>query len=155
MKYYFRFWVVFYYPIYPTWYEEEEPEAEESDEEEVQETEEPEQEADAEESEEEEPQQEFTVEEKEAAIMYAKSGVNVRKGPSQDYEKIGSLSAGQEITVTGVADTGWYQITYQDQTGYCSIFIFRREIKSFFLFVSDIQTHHLFFEIRKIFLNDV
>ena len=100
--------------------EEEEPEAEESDEEEVQETEEPEQEADAEESEEEEPQQEFTVEEKEAAIMYAKSGVNVRKGPSQDYEKIGSLSAGQEITVTGVADTGWYQITYQDQTGYCS-----------------------------------
>ena len=99
--------------------EEEEPEAEESEEVEVQETEEPQQEADAEEPEE-EPQQEFTVEEKEAAIMYAKSGVNVRKGPSQDYEKIGSLSAGQEITVTGVADTGWYQITYQDQTGYCS-----------------------------------
>ena len=44
----------------------------------------------------------------------------MRKGPSQDYEKIGSLSEGQEITVTGVADTGWYQITYQDQTGYCS-----------------------------------
>ena len=100
--------------------EEPESEAEESDEEEVQETEEPQQEADTEESEEEEPQQEFAVEEKEAVVMYAKRGVNVRKGPSQDYEKIGSLSAGQEITVTGVADTGWYQITYQDQTGYCS-----------------------------------
>ena len=98
--------------------EEEEPEAEELEDAEEPE-EEPQQEVDAEEPEE-EPQQEFTVEEKEAAIMYAKSGVNVRKGPSQDYEKIGSLSEGQEITVTGVADTGWYQITYQDQTGYCS-----------------------------------
>lgn len=98
--------------------EEEEPEAEELEDAEEPE-EEPQQEVDAEEPEE-EPQQEFTVEEKEAVVMYAKRGVNVRKGPSQDYEKIGSLSAGQEITVTGVADTGWYQITYQDQTGYCS-----------------------------------
>lgn len=101
--------------------QEEEPEAEESEEEEVQETEEPQQGGRCGRNRrKKKPQQEFTVEEKEAVVMYAKRGVNVRKGPSQDYEKIGSLSAGQEITVTGVADTGWYQITYQDQTGYCS-----------------------------------
>ena len=45
-----------------------------------------------------------------SATKYAKSSVNVRKGPSSDYEKIGSLSINQKVKVIVQADTGWYQI---------------------------------------------
>ena len=62
----------------------------------------------------------FSVEDLAEATMYAKQTVNVRKGPSADYEQLGSLSSGQEVTVTGIADTGWYRINYNDETGYCS-----------------------------------
>ena len=43
-------------------------------------------------------------------IMYAKQTVNTRSGPDATYEKVGSLSTNQEVTVTGQADTGWYRI---------------------------------------------
>lgn len=62
----------------------------------------------------------FSVEDLADTTMYAKQTVNVRKGPSADYEQLGSLSSGQEVTVTGIADTGWYRINYNDETGYCS-----------------------------------
>ena len=42
--------------------------------------------------------------------MYAKQAVNTRSGPGTSYEKVGSLSTNQEVTVTGQADTGWYRI---------------------------------------------
>ena len=62
----------------------------------------------------------FSVEDLTDTPMYASQTVNVRKGPSEDYEQLGSLSWGDEVTVTGIASTGWYQIHYNDETGYCS-----------------------------------
>ena len=62
----------------------------------------------------------FSVEELTDTPMYANQTVNVRKGPSEDYEQLGSLSLGDEVTVTGIASTGWYQIRYNDEIGYCS-----------------------------------
>lgn len=54
-------------------------------------------------------------------LMYAKSSVNVRSGPSTDYEKIGSLKSGQQVKVTGKAEvTGWYRIEFNNTIGYVS-----------------------------------
>ena len=53
--------------------------------------------------------------------MYAKSAVNVRDLPGTDGNKIGSLKASQEITVTGKCDqTGWYRFDWNNTTGYVS-----------------------------------
>ncbi len=53
--------------------------------------------------------------------MYAKKSVNVRDLPSTDGSKLGSLSSGQAVTVTGQCnETGWYRISYNGGTGYCS-----------------------------------
>lgn len=62
----------------------------------------------------------FTVTPSDTITMYAKASVNVRKGPSTDYDKLGTLSYGEAVKVTGTADTGWYQITYKSSTGYVS-----------------------------------
>ncbi|MBQ7766108.1 MAG: SH3 domain-containing protein [Lachnospiraceae bacterium] len=59
----------------------------------------------------------FTVQEYRASL-FAKKAVNVRKGPSTDYEKIGGLNKGEQIQVTGIADTGWYQIQYNGEEAY-------------------------------------
>ena len=56
---------------------------------------------------------EFTVTEV-TATKYATQSVNVRSGPSTDYDKIGSLSTNQEVQVTGQASTGWYRFTWTD-----------------------------------------
>ena len=56
---------------------------------------------------------EFTVTEV-TATKYATQSVNVRSGPSTDYDKIGSLSTNQEVQVTGQASTGWYRFTWID-----------------------------------------
>ena len=51
--------------------------------------------------------------------MYAKSSVNIRTLPSTSGKKIGSLSAGEEVSVTGqCVETGWYQIVYKNETAY-------------------------------------
>ena len=53
--------------------------------------------------------------------MYAKSTVNVRKGPSTDFEKVGSLSVGKQVKVVGQSDqTGWYLIQFDGKEGYVS-----------------------------------
>ena len=53
--------------------------------------------------------------------MYAKSTVNVRKGPSTDFDKVGSLSAGKQVKVVGQSDqTGWYLIQFDGKEGYVS-----------------------------------
>lgn len=56
----------------------------------------------------------------EGKAMYASGAVNVRKGPSTDYERIGGLAKGQEVTATGQADTGWYEIAYGEGKAYVS-----------------------------------
>ncbi|WMC93626.1 SH3 domain-containing protein [Kineothrix sp. MB12-C1] len=55
-----------------------------------------------------------------AKVMYAVHPVNIRKGPSTDYERIGSLNRGQEVLVSGQADTGWFEISYEEEKGYVS-----------------------------------
>lgn len=52
--------------------------------------------------------------------MYASNAVNVRKGPTTDFERTGGLNKGQEVSVTGQADTGWYEIVYGDGRAYVS-----------------------------------
>lgn len=56
----------------------------------------------------------------EAKVMYASGAVNVRKGPSVEFERVGGLNYSQEVTVTGQADTGWYEILLGDAKGYVS-----------------------------------
>lgn len=56
----------------------------------------------------------------ESQVMYAAGAVNVRKGPSTDFERIGALTYGQEVTVTGQADTDWYEIMYGEEKAYVS-----------------------------------
>ena len=46
------------------------------------------------------------------------SDVNVRKGPSTDYDKIGTVRVGETIPVTGETADGGYRVTYQGQEGY-------------------------------------
>lgn len=62
----------------------------------------------------------FSVDTSITGSLYAKQSVNVRKGPSTDYEKLGGLGFAEEVTVTGMADNGWYQINFQGGTGYVS-----------------------------------
>ena len=56
----------------------------------------------------------------ESQVMYASGPVNVRKGPSTDFERVGALKYGQEIIVTGQADTNWYEIMYGEEKAYVS-----------------------------------
>lgn len=62
----------------------------------------------------------YTMEDMADTQMFAKSSVNVRKGPSADDEKLGSLSTAQEVTVTGLTSSNWYRISYNDGTAYVS-----------------------------------
>ncbi len=62
--------------------------------------------------------------------MYASGAVNVRKGPGKKYELTGSLHQAQEVTVTGQADTGWYEILYQEAAAYVSNAYLQEELPS-------------------------
>ena len=53
--------------------------------------------------------------------MYTTSSLNVRDLPSTDGEKIGGLSLGQEVHITGQCnETNWYRIEYSNTVGYVS-----------------------------------
>lgn len=53
--------------------------------------------------------------------MYAIDSVNVREGPSTDFERIGRLSYGEEVFVIGQdEERNWYYIEYGDVAGYVS-----------------------------------
>ncbi len=59
----------------------------------------------------------YTFDESVAGVMFAKSSVNLRSLPSTDGEKVGRLSGGQEVTVTGqCVETGWYRIQLDDES---------------------------------------
>lgn len=47
--------------------------------------------------------------------MYATDTVNIRKGPSTDFEKTGNLTKGQQVVVYGRCnETGWYMLADAD-----------------------------------------
>lgn len=51
--------------------------------------------------------------------LIATARLNVRPGPSQDQEPLGTVDVGTELTFTS-ASGGWYQVEYNGQTGYVS-----------------------------------
>ena len=51
-----------------------------------------------------------------AKTMWATGVVNCRSGASTSYEKVSSLAQYEEVSVTGVASTGWYEVTKDDGT---------------------------------------
>lgn len=48
------------------------------------------------------------------------TSLNVRSGPSANGKKIGNLSKDTDVSITGVAPNGWYQIAYGSAIGYIS-----------------------------------
>lgn len=52
----------------------------------------------------------------EEKTMWAKSEVNVRENGSTSYKKVASLKKDEQVTVTGVDSTGWYEIRLADGT---------------------------------------
>ena len=55
-----------------------------------------------------------------AKTMYATISLNVRKGPSTDYDIVGHLSTAQAVEVNGQADIGWYQIVLDEESVFVS-----------------------------------
>lgn len=106
-----------------------EAEGEETSEEEVNETGDPEEtETVSEPDGEEEPADEAVAEEEEdtyvvepyEAVLYAPKKVNVRKGPSTDYDKIGALEQGTAVEVVGKVSSGWLQIRFGEELAFVS-----------------------------------
>ncbi|RST74219.1 SH3 domain-containing protein [Siminovitchia acidinfaciens] len=46
--------------------------------------------------------------------------MNVRSGNTASHSKIGSLSRGKRVTVTGKTPNGWYRISHLGKVGYVS-----------------------------------
>jgi uncharacterized protein YgiM (DUF1202 family) len=46
------------------------------------------------------------------------SAANVRSGPNTSYNVLGVAEANDTLTVTGLTDSNWYQVSYNDQVGY-------------------------------------
>ena len=55
----------------------------------------------------------------EPLTLYSTISLNVRKGPSTDYDSIGYLSEGEGATAVGELD-GWYMIEFKDGYGFVS-----------------------------------
>lgn len=51
-------------------------------------------------------------------IMYAAKNVNIRKNYDKDSEKVGELTTGDSINITGICSNGWYRREYQSQEVY-------------------------------------
>lgn len=64
-----------------------------------------------------EPQQSVTVL---VAIPNVTNSVNVRSGPSTDYERVGSAYADCEYEVIEIQSNGWTKLYYDDVVGYIS-----------------------------------
>lgn len=56
----------------------------------------------------------------EPVTMYATMSLNVRSGPSNEYDKIGTIEEGTAISIIGQADNGWYKILINGSEGYVS-----------------------------------
>lgn len=50
---------------------------------------------------------------------------NVRSGPSTSNAKLGTLQAGDCVTILHTVNKGWYQVDYLGQTGYIAQSVFR------------------------------
>lgn len=50
--------------------------------------------------------------------VYATGAVNVRTGPSTDFERLSTLSYGQSVRRTGIGSNGWSRVVYQGEEAY-------------------------------------
>ena len=63
----------------------------------------------------------IAINDPEHSVLYSTISLNVRKGPSTDYESIGALKEGEAVDVIGYAiDYGWYMIKFGNGIGYVS-----------------------------------
>lgn len=66
--------------------------------------------------------------------------LNVRSGPSKNYEKLGTLSRDISVEVKGIVEPDWYVIEFEGEDGYISsdyvIFTPQEEIEGGFAFIS-------------------
>ena len=87
----------------------------------------------------------FTVTEYEnVAMMFASDTVNVRAGAGTDYQKLGKVAWGTEVTVTGVTDNGWFEVLFNDLIGYIRGDYVVSEMPGIpYLFVGDSRTVQL------------
>ena len=61
----------------------------------------------------------FTVSEYENPVSkFTSDTVNVRSGAGTDYDKVGKLSWGSTVQVTGETDNGWYEVAFKDMTAF-------------------------------------
>lgn len=60
------------------------------------------------------------------------SSVNVRTGPSTDYQRIGSAYTENNYEVIAILDNGWTKINYDGQTGYISSDYVKYQIKTIY-----------------------
>ena len=54
------------------------------------------------------------------AEMYCTSLLNVRSGPGTEYDRVGQLAEGDEVSITGKVSNGWYRIHYKGEEAYVS-----------------------------------
>ena len=52
-----------------------------------------------------------------AVVINGGNGVNVRSGPSTDYESLATVPNGASVQITGSAGDGWYKITFSGVGG--------------------------------------
>ena len=50
--------------------------------------------------------------------MYAVSNVNIRKGPSTNFESVGKLKLGDTVEVIGQDADGWYEFMYKNEVAF-------------------------------------
>ena len=53
-----------------------------------------------------------------AKTMYAVSNVNIRKGPSTDFDPLGMIKLGESVEVIGQDEGGWYEFMYHDEVAF-------------------------------------
>ena len=87
----------------------------------------------------------YLVSEYDAAVtMYASDTVNVRSGAGTDFDKVGKLSWGSAVAVTGETDNGWYEVSYNDGVAYILGDYITDSLPSIpYLFVGDSRTVQL------------
>lgn len=60
----------------------------------------------------------YTVEEASGSLVVTAEEASIRNGAGTKYDVLYTAKAGEQFTVTGMTDMGWYEILYEDQTAY-------------------------------------
>ncbi len=73
--------------------------------------------------------------------LYASDTVNVRAGAGTEYEKVGRVSWGTPVQITGVTDNGWFEVLYNEAQAFIRGDYIVSEMPGIpYLFVGDSRT---------------